>query len=489
MSSTGIKPLSSGPLIIRTYNDSSINNTFVLGAYDTPVSSGRVLITSSGGRLVPSDNITISSINVGTLSADVFYVSTLNASTLDSYIPYVGAISNVNLNGKQLKNIADATDPHDAVAFGQISSITGLVPYTSSIKNVDLNAKLLRNIGNGILPQDAVALNQLGPSLPAGSAQGSYIVYDNGAYINNSTNSINLGLNTYSISPSSINIGHSAGAGNSGSVSDTVNIGQSTGSSYQANQTVAIGSNAGATSQGLGSVAIGYKAGYTGQSTGAIAIGWNSAPANQEARAIAIGESVAGDCIQGAYSIGIGYKAAYNISAANSIVLNAIGSALDAIGPGFFVAPLRDAFTHTSSIKGMMYQLDTKEIVYNQTTIWNVIIIGQATPAVPLAVPLAYFMPSGQTINPAQSYPCTVTRAWAGAGNYEITFPLASSPNFGDYTTITTGANPADYNTTLLVTAFVSSPNGNSITINCFLANPVAYDLLLNDKISLRVEF
>ena len=79
MSSTGIKPLSSGPLIIRTYNDSSINNTFVLGAYDTPVSSGRVLITSSGGRLVPSDNITISSINVGTLSADVFYVSTHNA--------------------------------------------------------------------------------------------------------------------------------------------------------------------------------------------------------------------------------------------------------------------------------------------------------------------------------------------------------------------------------------------------------------------------
>ena len=457
MSSTGIKPLSSGPLIIRTYNDSSINNTFVLGAYDTPVSSGRVLITSSGGRLVPSDNITISSINVGTLSADVFYVSTLNASTLDSYIPYVGAISNVNLNGKQLKNIADATDPHDAVAFGQISSITGLVPYTSSIKNVDLNAKLLRNIGNGILPQDAVALNQLGPSLPAGSAQGSYIVYDNGAYINNSTNSINLGLNTYSISPTSINIGHSAGAGNLVSIVDTVNIGQSTGSSGQASQTVAIGSNAGATSQGFGSVAIGYQAGCIGQ---------------------------------GEYSIGIGNKAAYNVSAANSIVLNAqTGIALDAIGPGFFVAPLRKDFLPTSSIKGMMYQLNTKEIVYNQTTIWNVIIIGQATPAVPLAVPLAYFMPSGQTINPAQSYPCTVTRAWAGAGNYEITFPLASSPNFGDYTTITTGANPADYNTTLLVTAFVSSPNGNSITINCFLANPVAYDLLLNDKISLRVEF
>ena len=454
MSSTGIKPLSSGPLIIRTYNDSSINNTFVLGAYDKPVSSGRVLITSTGGRLVPSDNITISSINVGTLSADVFYVSTLNASTinnngstitLDSYIPYVGAISTVNLNGQQLKNIADATDQHDAVAYNQISSFL----------------------------------------TPAGSAQGSYIVYNNGAYINNATNSINLGLNTNSISPSSINIGHSAGAGNSGSVSDTVNIGQSTGSSYQASYTVAIGSNAGAIYQGSGSVAVGCKAGYTGQSAGAIAIGWNSAPANQEARAIAIGESVAGDCTQGEYSIGIGNKAAYNVSAANSIVLNAQSLiALDAIGPGFFVAPLRKDFLPTSSIKGMMYQLNTKEIVYNQTTIWNVIIIGQATPAVPLAVPLAYFMPSGQTIN-AQSYPCTVTRA--EAGNYEITFPLASSPNFGDYTTITTGANPDEYSTTLLVTAYVEDVD--SIIINCFLANPVAYDLLLNDKISLRVEF
>ena len=451
MSSTGIKPLSSGPLIIRTYNDSSINNTFVLGAYDKPVSSGRVLITSTGGRLVPSDNITISSINVGTLSADVFYVSTLNASTinnngstitLDSYIPYVGAISTVNLNTQQLKNIANATDQHDAVAYNQISSFL----------------------------------------TPAGSAQGSYIVYNNGAYINNATNSINLGLNTYSISPSSINIGHSAGAGNSGSVSDTVNIGQSTGSSYQASYTVAIGSNAGAIYQGSGSVAVGCKAGYTGQSAGAIAIGWNCAPTIQEAHAIAIGELVAGDCTQREYSIGIGYKAAYNNSAANSIVLNAQpGIALDAIGPGFFVAPLRNVFLPTSSIKGMMYQLNTKEIVYNQTTIWNVIIIGQAA----AAAPLAYFMPSGQTIN-AQSYPCVCTIP--SSGNFAITFPTASIPNFGYYTTITTGTHPANSANSLIVTAVVDNGRNDSIFINCFLVN-ASYNLLSDDKISLRVEF
>ena len=77
MSSTGIKPLSSGPLIIRTYLTSSSNNTFVLGNYDIPISSNRVLITSSSGLLVPSDNITISSINVSSL-----YASTINTNYL-----------------------------------------------------------------------------------------------------------------------------------------------------------------------------------------------------------------------------------------------------------------------------------------------------------------------------------------------------------------------------------------------------------------------
>ena len=90
MSSTGIKPLSSGPLIIRTYLNSSINNTFILGEYDEPISNGRVLITSSGGLLAPSNNITISSINVSSLGAsteNVNYLtvnSTLTGSTIVS---------------------------------------------------------------------------------------------------------------------------------------------------------------------------------------------------------------------------------------------------------------------------------------------------------------------------------------------------------------------------------------------------------------------
>jgi hypothetical protein len=84
MSSSGINSINSGPLIIRTYLDNSVNNTYLLGKYDYPVSSNRVLITSTGGLLAPSDNITISTINVSTLNAIDINVLNLVASTIST---------------------------------------------------------------------------------------------------------------------------------------------------------------------------------------------------------------------------------------------------------------------------------------------------------------------------------------------------------------------------------------------------------------------
>jgi len=103
MSSTGIKPLSSGPLIIRTYLNSSINNTFILGEYDVPISNGRVLITSSGGLLAPSNNITISSINVSSLGASIITGSTIisnniNVSTLIASTIMISSITTSTIN-------------------------------------------------------------------------------------------------------------------------------------------------------------------------------------------------------------------------------------------------------------------------------------------------------------------------------------------------------------------------------------------------------
>jgi len=79
--------INSGPLIIRTYNGTSINNTYLLTQYDTPVSSNYVLITSTNGLLVPTDNPTISSITIGsTITGNMCTLSTLNTSTISTNI-------------------------------------------------------------------------------------------------------------------------------------------------------------------------------------------------------------------------------------------------------------------------------------------------------------------------------------------------------------------------------------------------------------------
>jgi hypothetical protein len=68
MSSSGITPLNSGPLLIRTYLDGSSNNTYALGPYENSVSSNRILITSSAGLIAPSDNIYVSSISISSIN-------------------------------------------------------------------------------------------------------------------------------------------------------------------------------------------------------------------------------------------------------------------------------------------------------------------------------------------------------------------------------------------------------------------------------------
>jgi len=75
--SSGIVSVNSGPLIIRTYNDSSRYNTYLLGSYEEPVAQNRVLVTGLNGELTPSDSIYVSSATF----TDVYTNSITIAST------------------------------------------------------------------------------------------------------------------------------------------------------------------------------------------------------------------------------------------------------------------------------------------------------------------------------------------------------------------------------------------------------------------------
>ena len=124
MSSSGINAINSGPLIIRSYLGSSSNNTYALGANDIPISSNRVLITSTNGLVVLSDNIYVSSITVSSINgggggggSDVFWSSTLNS----------GGIINTNTGNVRIENNLDCS------SIINISSI--FAPNTLSISS------------------------------------------------------------------------------------------------------------------------------------------------------------------------------------------------------------------------------------------------------------------------------------------------------------------------------------------------------------------
>ena len=156
MSSTGIKPLSSGPLIIRTYLTSSSNNTFILGNYDIPISSNRVLITSSSGLLVPSDNITISSINVSSL-----YASTINTNylTVNSTL-IVSTVNATNINVSTLRASTIIADTIYANSIYTSSLLISLQQYNSNniSSNYGKNILLTNSTSHTVNLQDKPAI-------------------------------------------------------------------------------------------------------------------------------------------------------------------------------------------------------------------------------------------------------------------------------------------------------------------------------------------
>ena len=105
MSSSGINSINSGPLIIRTYLDNSVNNTYLLGKYDLPIPSNRVFVTSTNGLLAPSDNISVSSINVSSLNVNTTRISTAYLSTVFSINSTITFYNQVNIQNENATEI------------------------------------------------------------------------------------------------------------------------------------------------------------------------------------------------------------------------------------------------------------------------------------------------------------------------------------------------------------------------------------------------
>ena len=117
MSSPGSISVNSGPFVFRTYETEYIDhNTYLIQKYDYPVSSNRVLITSTNGLLVPSNNIYVSSITTSSLfsnviSTNTIYVSSYAFSTFDVSTLVISSliVSSINTNTLSYSTISTNT--------------------------------------------------------------------------------------------------------------------------------------------------------------------------------------------------------------------------------------------------------------------------------------------------------------------------------------------------------------------------------------------
>ena len=205
MSSSGIQSISSGPLIIRTYNDSTSSDvTYLLKDYDYPVSSNYVLITSTNGQLVPSDNIYISSITISSInglpyapSDDVFWSGNLAGDITNDNTGSVHI--NTSLQCSTITDVSTINGlpypPQDDVFWAStlngdiVNTNTGIVNISTGliVNNSFSTLTIFDNIG---LPGTTGQVLTAGPS-------GAQVIWSNTLNV--------LSISTTSISTSTIN--------------------------------------------------------------------------------------------------------------------------------------------------------------------------------------------------------------------------------------------------------------------------------------------
>jgi hypothetical protein len=126
-----------------------------------------------------------------------------------------------------------------------------------------------------------------------------------------------------------------------------------------------IGGNAGLSNQGTLAIAVGSYAGQNTQGSSAVAVGAFAGQIQQSINGVAVG-AFAGQSAQGTSSVSIGYKAGQTSQHANTIVLNATGTALNTTtANALFAAPVRNTTTFTAAL---YYDSSSGEIGYGPTS-------------------------------------------------------------------------------------------------------------------------
>ena len=197
-------------------------------------------------------------------------------------------------------------------------------------------------------------------NIPAGKDYGSYLYWNGSIWLSDS-NKIHLGTDAGRYNQGQYAVALGKNAGTFQQATNSIAIGFNSGTNQQQQSAIAIGLYSGNISQQQNTVAIGYNAGFDTQGTNAVAIGQNAGQNNQGTNTVAIGQN-AGQNNQGTNSIAIGQNAGTNSQPAGSIILNASGLALNPGSTGFFVKPIRGAF---SSSNVLSYDTGTNEIFYN----------------------------------------------------------------------------------------------------------------------------
>ena len=307
--------------------------------------------TLSGGRgQVTLTNLGVTSISAGT-GISISPVGGTGAVTITNDLPDTFGFRTIAVVG-QSSVVAEVREDTLTLTAGTnifITTVPGTDTITiSSTTSFDLkgsvfadDSTLMVDAVSGIIPAAVVS------GTFTGNLKGSVFADDSTQLIDGNTATVygNIEATTLRTAETTIALGINAGQNNQGASS------------------VAIGPNAGYIAQGGSSVAIGFDAGSGLQGNTAVAIGTHAGYAGQGGDAVALGFG-AGEFSQGLQAVAIGAYAGSAFQPANTIILNASGSAVDGVAAqtnSFYVAPIRTTANGTP----LMYNSTTKEITYS----------------------------------------------------------------------------------------------------------------------------
>jgi hypothetical protein len=351
------------------------------------------LTATISSHVLPTSNLTY---DLGSTSSQwrSLYVGT---STI-----YIGGTAlsvsngNLTLNGSQVTG-APVTTSTLVNGTAKLELIIGGAPYVlfpdfeggqiyvqgNEIAAVDTSTLVL-SAGSG--GQGNIHINTYNPfpNTWVFGNNGALTLPNNVVFKDNSLGSFSLGSGAGLINQSGNSIAVGNNAGENTQSAAAIAIGFRAGRITQGTGSVALGLNAGTTNQGSYAVSVGVGSGYTNQSTSSVAVGNNAGYQDQGLQTVAIGNlagaysqgqravavgSLAGSSYQGQYAVAIGNFAGASNQPANSIVINASGSALDGSSAGLFIDPIRADTSGNTTTSLLYYNPATKEVTTSSSGI------------------------------------------------------------------------------------------------------------------------